>query len=153
MKRGPKPQSEAQLRLTGTYRPGRGVNPVGVKTRPPTCPSFLDAEGRKEWRRVVALLADARMICEMDRAPLALYAQSWSEYVESLALVKQQGRTITSDRGQPMTSPAWRQMQDSWQRCLKSAREIGFTVGSRQTISGVRSLSKKDEQDEKMFGA
>ena len=153
MKRGPKPQSEAQLRLTGTYRPGRGVNPVGVKTRPPTCPSFLDAEGRKEWRRVVALLADARMICEMDRAPLALYAQSWSEYVESLALVKQQGRTITSDRGQPMTSPAWRQMQDSWQRCLKSSREFGMTLGSRQTISGVRPLSKKDEQDEKMFGA
>jgi len=80
-----------------THRP----MPVGEPMPPaliPKCPKHLDAEARKEWRRIGRMLLAVRVITELDRAVLTVYCQSWSEYVRACeALLADLGQVTDLD--------------------------------------------------------
>ena len=70
--RGRKPLPSNVVRLRGN--PGkRRRNDAEPRPAPrvPTCPACLDGEARKEWKRLVAELADLGLLTRLDRGLLA----------------------------------------------------------------------------------
>jgi P27 family predicted phage terminase small subunit len=61
-------------------------------------PRTLEAEARKEWRRVVPLLEDAGLLTKADHAALVRYCEAWAEWVEVNERIKQTGVLIRRSR-------------------------------------------------------
>ena len=47
----------------------------------PNCPKHLQAEARKEYKRISVELESLGLISKIDRAALAAYCSAWAEYV------------------------------------------------------------------------
>jgi P27 family predicted phage terminase small subunit len=100
----------------------------------PKAPKCLDAEGRKEWRRVAPLLAAAGVVTPGDCAILAGYCQAWSQWVEAQTALREYGRLVVNNRGLPEPSP-WLGIAASAQsQILKTAFELGLTPMARGRI-------------------
>jgi phage terminase small subunit len=82
--RGRKPKP-THLKLVQGNPGRRPLNKQEAKPRRtvPTCPGHLNAVARREWRRVVPLLAECGLLTEVDRAPRAAYCQAWGRWVEA----------------------------------------------------------------------
>lgn len=50
---------------------------------PPTCPAWLTAEAKREWRRVAPELERLGLLTCVDGAALASYCQSYARYVQA----------------------------------------------------------------------
>lgn len=76
--RGPKPLPSAIKQARGTYRPDRAARNEPSPLGKPTCPSWMiDADARKEFRRLVKLLTDMRLVGSADSNLLTRYALNW----------------------------------------------------------------------------
>ncbi|MCZ8518874.1 phage terminase small subunit P27 family [Paenibacillus caseinilyticus] len=81
MPRGRPPKPTHLKVLTGN--PGkRPLNENEPKPKPiaPKCPSWLDSEAKKEWKRVAPELEKLGLLTVVDGATFAAYCQSWSLY-------------------------------------------------------------------------
>ena len=86
--RGTKPQTAAQQKLAGN--PGKRPPRKEPKTdgKAPVCPGHLDAEGKREWRRLVRWLRGLGLLASSDVAIMTLYCDTWSEYVVARKLAR-----------------------------------------------------------------
>ena len=79
-KRGPKPQATALKKLRGN--PGkRALNDSEPtpKVESPSCPDWLDRDGRDTWRWLVENLETLGILAKCDQALMALYCDTWSQ--------------------------------------------------------------------------
>src|SRR5262245_60351860 len=60
----------------------------------PKCPAHLDAEARKEWRRLARSLHACGILTSVDRAILAAYCQCYSRWVKLEGIVQKVGEVI-----------------------------------------------------------
>ena len=79
-----KPVAANVHRMRGTYRHRRHNDseqpqPDALKAR---CPAWMNADGRKEWRRVLPALVQHKVLSETDLAVFTTYCQEWGKYVE-----------------------------------------------------------------------
>jgi phage terminase small subunit len=58
------------------------------------CPSWLDKEAKKEWKRIVNDLKELNLLTNIDVAVLALYCDAYSKYVQATENINAQGVTI-----------------------------------------------------------
>lgn len=81
--RGPQPKPTVLKLIAGN--PGKRPLDLGGEVMPevavPDIPRHLNAEARKEWKRVTVELAQLGLISKLDRAALALYCQAWGQMV------------------------------------------------------------------------
>lgn len=49
----------------------------------PACPTWLDAEGKAEWKRLASQLDGAGVVTKPDRAALAAFCDAWADYVRA----------------------------------------------------------------------
>ena len=91
MDRGRKVTPFPRAKLQGTDRKDRhgdeGSQIPVSSDKAPTLPKngrqhVLGANGRKEWRRVLKLMKQSRLITEADRAPLTQYCLLWEQLLE-----------------------------------------------------------------------
>lgn len=74
--RGPKPTPAEILKARGAFRPDRhsdSARPIGK----PTCPSWMDKDGRKEFRRLVKMLGEMGLVGAADSNLLVRYCTAW----------------------------------------------------------------------------
>ncbi len=93
--RGPMPTPTATLAERGSWRAKRRTGEPQFDRGRPSCPSWLSAEGKAEWKRVVEQLDNAGVLTTADRATLAAFCDSWADYVlaagEVAKVVKESG--------------------------------------------------------------
>jgi len=99
MGRGRKPVPTHLKILRGN--PGKRPLPEG-EPQPgrvlPTCPKHLDAEAKREWKRIARELYVLGLLSRLDRAALAAYCQVWSRWVRAEeALAKTGELTMAGD--------------------------------------------------------
>lgn len=97
-KRGPRPLPSAVKQARGTYRPDRAAGnepqPVGI----PKCPSWLNADGKKEFRRLLKVLGEMGLLGAADQNALARYASTWVRWRQAVQMVERGGEvTIYKD--------------------------------------------------------
>lgn len=94
-------------------------------------PTWLDREGKAEWRRVVPELNKLGILGKVDRAVLATYCDTWSKFTEARRLLKD-GLVVTyrSDRG-PTKNPAWQIYRDAATLLYSLAKDLGLAPAAR----------------------
>lgn len=119
-------------------------------------PPVLGDAARDEWRRVVALLARAGTLSDLDRAVLAGYCQAWAAWSEAEAKLAEFGRVVRSDRGPAVLSPYLAVADKAFQQMLRAATELGMTPAVRSRVKpaapGCRPGIPLDDDLDQAFG-
>lgn len=100
----PQQQHAAILKLhgrgNGTDSGGRKVKePPAFRRIAPRPPTWLSAEAKAEWKRVVPGLERLDLLKEEDRATLTAYCETWSTFVTATRTVRREGLTIEAKQG------------------------------------------------------
>jgi P27 family predicted phage terminase small subunit len=130
------PTSETAKRLTGTFRRDRAKRTAAASTTQgtPTCPDWLSAEAKMEWRRVVPLIVEAGLLTRLDRALLASYCICWGRLVEAERKVAEQGPVIVTPAGFQQKS-AWAGIVSENAKLVeKFGAQLGLSPASRARI-------------------
>ena len=124
-RRGPLSKPVALKRLEGN--PGK--RPLRARTGAPrgavTCPEWLTAEARAEWRRLAPALTKAGLLTPLDRSAFATYCQSFARWKECQRGVEESGQLYLSATGRLLERPEVAMAQ----RFAREAREIGADFG------------------------
>ena len=101
----------------------------------PSCPLWLDAEAKAEWKRVAPELKRLGLLAKIDRAALASYCQAWAEFKIAKDELDEHGsRTITTKQGFMLSHPAVGRMKAAWQALRSFAAMFGFDPADRQAL-------------------
>src|SRR5262245_51068611 len=98
--RGPAAKPTALKVLQGN--PGHeALNTREPKPAPiaPKCPSWLDADAKREWKRVAPELEKLGLLTQVDMVALAGYCQSYSTWKLCQQKLATKGLTFTTDKG------------------------------------------------------
>jgi len=100
----------------------------------PTCPDWLDATARAEWRRVVPELRRLRLLTLLDRAALVCYVQAYSDFRAAVETIAREGRTVTTSNGNTIQHPAVGQRNKAMLILKQFVGEFGLSPASRVRI-------------------
>jgi P27 family predicted phage terminase small subunit len=99
----------------------------------PRCPSHLDAEARREWKRVAPELHALGLLTVLDADALAVYCACWSHWVAAERHLEEHGLVIERN-GVRRPSPYVKIALDAQRMMVLMAGEFGMTPLSRQRI-------------------
>lgn len=153
-KRGPAAKPSELKKLEGTYRADRAArNEPKPRVTIPTAPSWLTAEGKKEYRRTAKLLLGMRVLTEADMVALAAYAHEFDEWRSACAVLALEGKVITSEKGGKYLHPMWGVANTHFKNMLKLLQEFGLTPASRSRIEAQPVEEDKRTLAEKLIWA
>ncbi len=89
--RGPKPVPTAIKLQRGTFRADRAVANEARPIGKPTCPKWLNADAKKEFRRVVKMLSAMGLIGAVDGNAIIRYATTWVRWRQALQMIEKAG--------------------------------------------------------------
>ena len=98
--RGRKPKPTAVKVLEGN--PGkRSLNTKEPKPekKAPRCPSWLEDEAKKEWKRMAKQLEHLGILTEVDMAAFAGYCQAYARWKEAEEFITQHGTIVKTPSG------------------------------------------------------
>ena len=98
--RGRKPTPTAIKVLEGNpgKRPMNDQEPKPVK-KAPACPKWLDAEARKEWRRLAKKLEALGVLTDLDMGVFATYCNAYARWKEADEFISQHGTVVRMPSG------------------------------------------------------
>lgn len=136
---GPARTPDSILKLRGSkwpkYRVGdKGTKATEHKAGMPTCPTWLTAEAKAEWKRIVPDLTESRVLSKADRATVAAYCQAWADYVEAHKSIVKDGATFVTPKGYIAKNPMVTIRNESRLAMLRYAQELGLTPASRSKV-------------------
>lgn len=99
-----------------------------VAVTPP--PGWLSKEARAEWRRVLPLLVERRILTDADLASFENYCVAIGQVRQMESVLKQEGHVIQTSRGL-RAHPAAKIQSDAMTRSRLLACELGLTPVSR----------------------
>ena len=154
-RRGPAPTPTSILNARGSWR-GKARD---RKKEPkpavelPTCPDWLDARAVTEWERITPLLAELKVISQIDRAALACYCVSWSDLITASIAIEENGPMFQNDEGYWIQSPAVSQKKAALAAVLRFSQEFGLTPASRARVTTAKADDDaEDDVDDRMLG-
>lgn len=137
-------------------RPGkRSVNYAEPQPRQvvPKCPAHLDERARKEWRRLVPILMQMRVLTEADGIALGNLCQSYSTMVRAQEKLNEMGILYKAPSGYVMQSPLLAVVNTCIETINKLSREFGLTPAARSRIyANPTQAEPKDRLEQILFG-
>ena len=96
----------------------------------PNAPTWLSKDARAEWRRIMPLLIERRILTTADMGSVENYCIAIGQIRQLDRAIKIEGLIIQTDKG-PRANPAVRLQADAMSRSLRLAAELGLTPVSR----------------------
>ncbi|MGA1373028.1 MAG: phage terminase small subunit P27 family [Pseudomonadales bacterium] len=106
----------------------------GLERKSPVCPDHLDAEAKREWKRLVKLLLRTRVLTEADGHALANLCQAWSTLVKAQTKLNESGLLLKTPSGYVQQSPLLGIVNNCTEKVVKLSREFGLTPSSRSRL-------------------
>jgi P27 family predicted phage terminase small subunit len=106
-------------------------------------PAWLSKDAALEWKRVMPILVDRRILTDADLASFENYCVAIGQVREMERLIKRAGHVVETDRG-PRAHPAVKIQSDAMTRARLLANELGLTPVSRSRPV----VSEKPDDDE-----
>jgi len=105
----------------------------------PEMPKFLNAEGRAEWRRIIPILVDMKVLTVADGKALAAYCSAYAQLVKAEAAIEKYGlicATLDQLTGvaELKVNPAVRIKSDALRHMKSFLLEFGLTPASRSKL-------------------
>ncbi len=113
----------------------------------PPPPKDLDLNARKEWKRIVRVLADNRMITDLDLTILTTYCYNFSQWIKMIKELEK-GLIIKSPSGWPMQSPYFNMLKKTEGVLMKCMQELGLSPVARARLKHSISPESKDDFDD-----
>jgi P27 family predicted phage terminase small subunit len=134
-RRGPKPEPKALKLFKGTrFKRPDSVEPP--QSAIPTPPEWLGLHGRAKWVEVGPHLAAVGLFASIDGGALAQYCAAWDEFHDADQLVRENGMTYTSDKGNHLANPAVSIRQKARQAIRQWGGEFGLSPAARVSLPG-----------------
>jgi len=151
--RGRKPKPTALKELEGNPG-GRALNAHEPKPqkRAPRCPTWLEDEAKKEWKRMGRLLEQMGVLTEMDMAAFAGYCQAYSRWKEAEEFITKHGSMIRTPNGYLQQVPQVSIAQTNLKIMLKFCEQFGLTPSSRSRIVAGEGISDLADEMEQLLG-
>ena len=152
--RGRKPKPTAVKVLEGN--PGkRSLNTAEPKPekKAPRCPSWLEDEAKKEWKRMSKQMEQLGILTEIDMAAFAGYCQAYARWKEAEEFISQHGSMVRTPNGYLQQVPQVSIAQTNQKIMLKFCEQFGLTPSSRSRIvASTDGESSGDEMEELLGG-
>lgn len=145
--RGPKPLPANVHLLHGNASKlpmSRLLDGVHPEVEIPKCPQHLQAEAKREWKRVSVELDKLGLISQIDRGALAGYCTAWAEVVHCEKKIAAANTADPSgEAGYIMDTPSgykqmsvWLQIRNrAYDRMMKFAAEFGMSPSARTRVT------------------
>lgn len=151
--RGRKPKPTALKVLEGNLG-GRPLNvnePKPVK-KAPRCPSWVEDEAKKEWKRMGKVLEQLGLLTEMDMAAFAGYCQAYARWKEAEEFITQHGTMVRTPNGYLQQVPQVSIAQTNLKIMLKFCEQFGLTPSARSRIVGSENPNDPTDEMEALLG-
>lgn len=136
----PRATAPAKLRLLGGRAEGvdSGGRPVApppkFKRVAPSPPSWLSAEAKAEWKRVLPELTRLDLTKAEDRAGLVAYCETWSTLVAATRRVHAEGQTIDAKQGL-LAHPCVAIARNAGKELRAWANQFGLTPSAENALA------------------
>ena len=109
------------------------------KTERPSCPPELSKLARKEWKRILPMLEELRIVAQIDRSALAAYCQSFARWIEAEEKITETSLVIKTKSGNVIENPYY--------SIAKRERELKskLAVVERELATAKKALSRAEE--------
>jgi P27 family predicted phage terminase small subunit len=147
--RGPLPKPTALRVIEGnrSHRPLPVAEPQ-PKQVAPKCPSHLDKLARREWKRLVPILRDMRVLTEADYIQLGLLCSTYSRLIQAQEALNKSSLLIKSKKsGYVQMSPLLSIINTCTEQLAKLCAGFGLNPASRARIQVERNDNKTSDSD------
>ena len=133
--RGRKPKPTALKILEGNpgKRPLNDKEPQPEK-KAPRCPSWLEPEAKKEWKRMAKTLEAIGVLTQIDKAAFAGYCQAYARWKEAEEFLSKHGTIFKTPSGYIQQVPQVSIAQTYLKVMKDFCSEFGLTPASRTRI-------------------
>lgn len=100
----------------------------------PKCPTWLDKEAKKEWKRLATELEELGILTQVDMAAFAGYCQAYARWKEAEEFIAKHGTIIKSPSGYWQQVPQVSIAQSYLKIMNKFCEQFGLTPSSRSRI-------------------
>lgn len=119
-------------------------------------PSWLDRDGKREWKRVAAELEALDLLTNVDVTALAVYCDAVSRYIEATKAIRDEGITVeyTNAAGATNTvaNPNVAIARQYAQLIRQYLIEFGLSPSSRAKLAIPREDEPEETPEERLFG-
>lgn len=102
----------------------------GAVKKAPTAPAWLSADAKREWRRVMPILVERRILTTADLGSLENYCVAIGQVREMERRLQEEGHVVETEQGLKR-HPAVGIQSDAMTRARLLAAELGLTPVSR----------------------
>ncbi len=136
---GRRPKPTAIKEMAGN--PGkRPLNKREPKPRVaiPSCPKWLTAEARTEYRKMARLLVGVRVLTEADQSALVAYATEYARWVEANRMIAEAGMVLRNNMSGTFYQNPYITVANNALKNMKAFMvEFGLTPASRSKIQAM----------------
>ncbi len=147
--RGRKPKPTALKVLEGN--PGKrplNKNEPQPEKKAPRCPSWLEPEAKKEWRRMAKTLENIGVLTQVDKAAFAGYCQAYARWKEAEEFLSKHGTIFKTTSGYIQQVPQVAIARNYLQIMKDFCSEFGLTPAARTRIKvDQEAVSSDDPMD------
>ncbi|RXI64454.1 phage terminase small subunit P27 family [Clostridium tetani] len=145
--RGIKPKPTAIKIIEGNpgKRPLNKYEPKPEK-KAPRCPSWLENDAKKEWRRMAKQMEHLGTLTEIDMAAFAGYCQAYARWKEAEEFITKHGVIVKTPSGYWQQVPQVSIAQTYLKIMNKFCEQFGLTPSSRSRII----TDSNDNEDDQM---
>lgn len=147
VQRGRKPKPTAIKIIEGNpgKRPLNEFEPK-PKKKAPRCPSWLENDAKKEWRRMAKQMEHLGTLTEIDMAAFAGYCQAYARWKEAEEFITKHGAIVKTPSGYWQQVPQVSIAQTYLKIMNKFCEQFGLTPSSRTRII----TDSSEKEDDKM---
>lgn len=109
--------------------------PTDVVEKVPRPPSEMSAEAKAEWKRVMPVLVERRVLSPADLAGVEAYCNAVGDAAQARAAIQKDGAYLTNARAELKRHPAFATLREATMAARQWAAELGLTPASRGRIS------------------
>lgn len=127
----------AVKKMRGTYNASRAAkDEISFPVTRLDPPAWLDEYALEEWRRVVPLLDEVRVLTDADLVQLSNYCATVSIAIRATLEVNKSLITYAASSKMKRASPFVKMARDARAECLRFAIEFGLTPAARSRVVG-----------------
>ena len=134
--RGRPPKPTAIKILEGN--PGKGPlnkNEPKPEKKAPKCPSWLEPDAKKEWRRLSKELEAMGLLTSVDMAAFAGYCQAYARWKEAEEFITKHGSILKTGSGYIQQIPQVSIAQQNLKQMRNFCAELGLTPSARSRLN------------------
>ncbi|MFZ3578812.1 phage terminase small subunit P27 family [Virgibacillus sp. DJP39] len=146
--RGRPPKPTAIKELEGN--PGKRTlnkNEPKPEKKAPKCPSWLEPDAKKEWRRLSKELTAMGLLTQVDMAAFAGYCQAYARWKEAEEFISKHGSILKTSSGYIQQIPQVSIAQQNLKQVRNFCSEMGLSPSARSRLN-INSLGNTIDGDE-----